>query len=762
MATIRSAIEVQDRFSSALNSLYAGLDRAVNKFETLQNVMSRSANFDVGSNLRTDLNSANTAISNINNNLNNVNNTLNNTENNLTQVNSTINNVNTNIINIANNQQKFNDTVNKSNSSMDGLIGKVKTLVGAYLGMQAIKGILNTSDELVQTKARLDLMNDGLQTTEQLQNEIFQSAQRSRGAYASTASTVAKLGLLAKDAFSNNQETIAFAEQLNKQFTISGASAQGVEAATLQLTQALASGVLRGEELNSVFENAPTVIQAIADYLDKPIGQIRNMASEGQITADIVKKAMFAAADETNSKFESMPKTISQIWTSIKNDALMAFQPILLKINDIANNQGFITLTNNIATGCSFIAVQLLNIINLVCSVSQFFSDNWSIISPIVYGIVGALGAYLVVMTLIKLAHIATAISAGTASLAANIYAASLGYQAGATFSATVAQYGLNAALLACPITWIILAVISLIAIFYSVIGVINKVTGSSISATGIIAGVFWSLGTTLYNIVAYVWNVFASLAEFLANVFVNPVYSVKALFANLATNVLDMCISMTSGIDGFATNLANGIVDGVNIAIRALNWLVEMINKIPGMNLPSMSEYGKISSVTSSLQGAKSNVQNWLGDKPSNYIEIPKMKMKSIGQSYNNGYNVGSNLVSDIKDMFSNANGNNDNTAFNYDDLLSAAEGANKGAGDTANNTGAIKDALDITDEDLKYLRDIAEQEVINRFTTAEIKVEMINNNTVNSDLDLDSICDTLAVKVEEQMNISAEGVHE
>lgn len=734
MATIRGVIQIQDQMSPALRAMNNAMSICISSFQSMQSVSGNAVDTSSLQAAQRELQNAEVAINQIEQNINQA----------------------------KNSQDNFNNSVRNSHSGMDGLVGKVKTLVGAYLGMQAVKGIINTSDELVQTKARLDLMNDGLQTTEQLQNEIFQSAQRSRGAYASTASTVAKLGLLAKDAFSNNQETIAFAEQLNKQFTISGTSAQGVEAATLQLTQALASGVLRGEELNSVFENAPTVIQSIADYLDKPIGQIRNMASEGQITSDIVKKAMFAAADETNSKFESMPKTISQIWSSIKNNALMAFQPILLKINDIANNQGFTTLTNNIATGCSFIAVQLLNIINLVCSVSQFFSDNWSIISPIVYGIVGVLGAYLVVMTLIKLAHIATAISAGTASLAANIYAASLGYQAGATFSATVAQYGLNAALLACPITWIILAVISLIAIFYSVIGIINKVTGSSISATGIIAGVFWSLGTTLYNIVAYVWNVFASLAEFLANVFVNPVYSVKALFANLATNVLDMCISMTSGIDGFATNLANGIVDGVNIAIRALNWLIEMINKIPGMNLPSMSEYGNIASVTSSLQGAKSNVQNWLGDKPSNYIEIPKMEMKSIGQSYNNGYNVGSNLVSDIKDMFSNANGNNDNTAFNYDDLLSAAEGANKGTGDTAKNTGAIKDALDITDEDLKYLRDIAEQEVINRFTTAEIKVEMINNNTVNSDLDLDSICDTLAVKVEEQMNISAEGVHE
>ena len=180
MATISSAIEVQDRFSSVLNNLYAGLDRAVNKFETLQNVMSRSADFDVGSNLKNDLNSANQAVSNINNNINN-------TQNNLMQVNTTVNRISTNIINITNNQKKFNDEVKEGVNSTDSLIGKVKSLVGAYLGFQGVKALINTSDQFIQTTARLNMMNDGLQTTAELQDMIFQSAQRSRASYADTA-----------------------------------------------------------------------------------------------------------------------------------------------------------------------------------------------------------------------------------------------------------------------------------------------------------------------------------------------------------------------------------------------------------------------------------------------------------------------------------------------------------------------------------------------------------------------------------------------
>ncbi|WP_394876184.1 tape measure protein, partial [Clostridium neonatale] len=692
MASIRSAIEIQDRFSSALNNLYAGLDRVVNKFETLQNVMSRSANFDVGSNLRTDLNSANTAISNINNNLNNVNNTLNNTENNLTQVNSTINNVNTNIINIANNQQKFNDTVNKSNSSMDGLIGKVKTLVGAYLGMQAVKGIIGASDEIVQTKARLDLMNDGLQTTEELQNMIFQSAQRSRGAYADTASAVAKMGILAKDAFSSNEETVAFVEQLNKQFTICGTDIAGAQAATLQLTQALASGVLRGEELNSVFEQAPTVIQAIADYLDVGIGEIRDMASEGQITADIVKKAMFAAADETNEKFESMPKTIGQIWQGIKNEALMAFQPVLLKINEIANNPGFNTLVSNVSGACGTIAIILLNIINLICSVAQVFSDNWGIIGPIIYGVIGVLGVYATYLGIINALELISLAREGALAVIKGIHALAIWATTSATWAQTTAQLGLNSAMYACPIVWIIGLIVILIAIFYAAIGAVNKFAGTSLSATGIICGAFMVAAAAIGNVIiamaniiidafAAIYNFIAAFAEFFANVFNDPIGSVIRLFSSMADTVLEILEGIASAIDTlFGSNLAGAV------------------------------------------SGWRDTLQGWTDDVAGEAkIKVERMDPSSIhfdrlnyGSAWNTGYGFGQNVENKVSNMFSTANQNDvGGTPFDYQSLLDAAEGASQGAGDTAKNTGAMKDALDITEEDLKYMRDIAEQEV-------------------------------------------------
>ncbi|MBE6070683.1 MAG: phage tail tape measure protein [Clostridium butyricum] len=713
MATIRGVIQIQDQMSPALRAMNNAMNICISSFENLQNVSSNAVDTSSLRAAQRELNNAEMAINQVEENINKA----------------------------RNSQENFNDTVKNAHGFMDGLIGKVKALVCAYLGMQAVKGIINASDEIVQTKARLDLMNDGLQTTEQLQNMIFQSAQRSRGAYADTASAVAKMGILAKDAFSSNEETVAFVEQLNKQFTICGTDIAGAQAATLQLTQALASGVLRGEELNSVFEQAPTVIQAIADYLDVGIGEIRNMASEGQITADIVKKAMFAAADETNEKFESMPKTIGQIWQGIKNEALMAFQPILLKINEIANNQGFSTLVNNISNGCAFIAVTLLNIINLVCSVSQFFVDNWGIIGPIIYGIVGALAVYATYLGVINILEGIAIIKKGAMAIAEGIHAIAIWVTTSATWAQVTAQLGLNSAMYACPIVWIIGLIVVLVAIFYAAIGAVNKFAGTSISATGAICGAFMVAAAAIGNVIiamaniiidafAAIYNFIAAFAEFFANVFNDPIGSVIRLFSSMADTVLEILEGIASAIDTlFGSNLAGAV------------------------------------------SGWRDTLQGWTNDVAGEAkIKVERIDPSSLhfdrlnyGDAWNTGYGFGQNVENKVSNMFSATNQNDiGGTPFDYQSLLDAAEGASQGAGDTAKNTGAMKDALDIAEEDLKYMRDIAEQEVINRFTTAEIKVDMTNYNSVNSDLDVDGICDALSEKVEEAMNTSAEGVHE
>ncbi|MFB8858240.1 tape measure protein, partial [Clostridioides difficile] len=230
-----------------------------------------------------------------------------------------------------NQQRKLNEDINKGASSTDRLVGSAKKLAATYLGIRTLGGLGNLSDQMTSTNARLGMINDGQQSDAGLNKMIFQSAERSRASYLDTAQIVSRIGMNAGKAFSSTKEIVGFAEQLNKKFVIAGASTEEMNSALLQLTQGLSSGVLRGEELNAVFESAPNIIQSIADYLDVDIGKIRGMASEGMLTADIVKNSLLAAAEQTNAEFEKMPYTFSQIWTSIKNNAIMIFGVIQKK-----------------------------------------------------------------------------------------------------------------------------------------------------------------------------------------------------------------------------------------------------------------------------------------------------------------------------------------------------------------------------------------------------------------------------------------------
>ena len=474
-------------------------------------------------------------------------------------------------------QGRFNQEINEGVVNADNLMNAIKGAVAAYATVQTVGKVLDLSDTLTSTTARLNLMNDGLQTTQDLQNMIYLSAERARGSYQATADAVSKLGLMAGDAFGSSEEIVAFMEQVNKQFTIAGTEAAGIDAAMLQLTQAMGSGVLRGEEYNSILEQAPNIIQAIADYMEVPKGQLKDMAADGAITADIVKAAMFAAADETNEKFASMPKTFSQIWTSFQNTALMAFQPVLNRLNEIANSDAFQQFVNNAIEGLSVVAGIALEIFDLLVSVAGTVADNWSWLSPIIYGVAAALAVYYgwqlavnMINAISKGIHVAMAV-------AQMIHAAATGALTAATAAEIAAQNGLNAALYACPIVWIIVLIIALIALFYAAVAAVNKFAGTSVSATGIICGVFAVAGAfignlfvTLINFVidifVVLWNFIAAFANFFANVFNDPVGAIARLFFDLVDTILSLLQSLASAIDTiFGSNLA-GAVSGLSL----------------------------------------------------------------------------------------------------------------------------------------------------------------------------------------------------
>lgn len=648
-------------------------------------------------------------------------------------------------------QGRFNQEIQEGVSGAEGLMGMIKRVVGAYVGIQSVGKILNMSDELTQTTSRLDLMNNSFNEingtaneTSGLVNMVYAAAQDARGSLDSMASVVARFGNNARDAFGNSEEVVAFADLVQKQMAIAGASTQEAANAELQLSQALGSGVLRGDELNSIFEQAPNLIQNIADYLDVPIGQIREMAADGELSADVVKAAIFAAADDINGKFDEMPMTWGQIWQSMQNTAVMAFQPVLQRLNGMANSDAFQGFVDGAIEAMATTANMVLNIFDLVGSVAGFVADHWSMISPIVYGIAAALAVYGTYLTITKGMEIACTVTKTVMTIATYAHAAATRTAVNATTAETAAQLGLNTAFLSCPVVWITLLVIALIAVFYAAVAAVNHFAGTSVSATGLICGAFATAlafignlfigaANTIIGTGVTLWNLIANFVNAFALVFNNPVAGIEALFLSLFNFIVEVIESAARMLDAvFGSSLADAVAGFQNKVQAKVDAVITENGGSEILKTVEMSDY--------------------------------QFNRFNYGDAWNSGYNFGQGIDDKISNFsLSDIFGKTD--IPNPDDYISGFSDAiaNSGAGGNldsiADDTSAIKDSVDITDEDLKYLRDIAEQEAINRFTTAEIKLDMTNNNNVSSNADLDGIVDGMTTKVLEALEIVREG---
>lgn len=639
-------------------------------------------------------------------------------------------------------QGRFNQEVSAGTQQANELTNTIKRAVAAYVSIQTVGKALNISDELVQTTSRLNMMNDGVQTTAELVNMVYAAAQDARGSFSQMADVVARFGNNAKDAFSSSEEVVAFADLIQKQMTIAGASTQEAANAELQLSQALGSGVLRGDELNSIFEQAPNLIQNIADYLDVPIGKIREMAADGELSADVVKAAIFSAADDINSKFNEMPMTWGQMWQSMQNTALIAFQPVLQRLNDLANSEAFQTFIQGAIEAMATLANILLNVFDLAVSIGTFIGDNWSIIAPIVYGIVAALTAYIAISAIVAAIN-------GVMAIAEGVKAAAQMMATGATFAETAAQQGLNAALMACPLTWIIMLILALIVVIFAVCNAIAKMTGIANSGFGVITGgvnvviqFFKNLGLTVANIALGIGNAIAALASNMMTAFHNAICSVQSWFYNLLSTALS-------------------VIEGICSAL----------NKLPFVEF----DYSGISSAAddyaakaSEAAGNKEDYQSISDAFNEGFTTFDAFQDGWASDAFNAGAAWGDGIADKVSNFsLSDVFGQTD--IPNVGDYTSGFNDAiaNSGVGDSIgnidDNTGKIKDSLEVSEEDLKYLRDIAEQEAINRFTTAEINVDMSGmQNTVNSGDDIDGFMTKLTDSVNEAVDNMTEGVHE
>lgn len=700
MASIRSQMVLNDGISGVLRKINTALNTTLNAFEQVQRASGNAVD-------TAQIQAARAA---------------------LVEANREVDNMAEGYRRAAQQEEVLNRGLRNGASAADGMLGRVKSLVAALAAGAGIKAILGMSDKMTSTSARLSFLVDDGGSVDALEQKIMASAQRSRAAYLDTASAIASMGANAGSAFSNNDELIAFMEQVNKQFVIGGATAEGQSAAMLQLTQAMAAGALRGEELNSILENAPGIARAIESYMGVAEGSIKQYAEQGLITSEVVKNALFSVADETNAKFESMPMTWAQVWTTMQNKALSIFDPILARINQVANSERFSTVTDGIISGLAGIAAVAGVVLDLLISGGALVVDNWSWISPIVWGLVAAFLAYNTV------ALITNGIN-GAMALAEGVKAAALAMSTGATFAATAAQYGLNAALLACPITWIVVLVIALVAAFYAAVAAINHFAGTSLSATGLIMGAFAVAGAFLINLVLGVvnfviglgvelYNLIATFANFFANVFNDPVGAIINLFAGMFDFILGIVESAASLIDTVLGTDMSSAVAGFR------NTVATKVEEIVGDQVEVMEK----------LDASDYQIQR---------IE------------YGDAWAAGNDLGKGIEDAvgglfdFDLGTGEDYGAGFTMDDIANSAAL-------TAENTGATADALTASNEELAYLRDIAEREAINRFTTAEVRIDMTGmTNRIEGNADLDGVISELTNGFTEALVTAAEGVH-
>lgn len=663
---------------------------------------------------------------------------------------------------LSNAQAEFNNQVSKGDSAFDGLLKTIKSAVAAYAGIRGVKLLASASDELVSVRARINQMNDGLQSTDELMNMVYESAQRARGNFSDMASVVARFGNNAKDAFASSTEAVQFAELVQKQMTIAGASTSEASNAILQLSQALGSGVLRGDELNSIFEQAPNLIQNIADYLGVAIGDIREMATEGELSADIVKNAVFAAADDIEQKFSSMPVTWSQTMTVVANAAQQAFMPVLQMVNNIANSEQASSMLNGIVTAMSVLAATAEQVFNVMEALGSFMHDNWSVIAPFIMGAAAALAIYIGFLiaynTIQKISNAIEAISAAGIALKAGATLA----DAAATTTATGAQAGLNAAIAACPITWIIVAIIAAIAVIYAVCAAIAKLTGVANTGFGVITGginvviqFFKNLGLEVANIALGIGSAISTLCGNIMTAFKNTIKSVQAWWYNL----LSTCMTVIEKICAALNRLPFVEFDYSGIASAADDYAAR--------SAEAAAVKGEYQSVAEAYVSAASRFNafsdGWASEAFSSGADWGDGAMSKLSgwlSSFSGGTDLSSILSGTALDGITvpeSTRGSTDSAA----DAASAAENASDALTGIATDTAAIADSVSLTDEEIELLREIAERGAVNRFTTAEVKLYMENHNTIDSAVDIDGMYNSLMDLLEEGIQTAAEGVH-
>lgn len=613
----------------------------------------------------------------------------------------------------------FNDALKRTEAATARASNGLSQFIKTAVGFAAVKKGMDLADTYTNTNARLGMITNSLAEQRSLQNDIFAAANRARGSYTEMASAASKMRMLAGDSFGSNQEAVAFTELLTKSLKVSGAGTAEQNSAFLQISQAMAAGRLQGDEFRSVMENAPMVADAIAQYMGKSKGELKELSSQGLITADIVKNAMFQAAGDIEDRFSSMPMTFADIWQKIKNDGAQAFGGVFDKANAILNSAGVQTALNNLI-GLIYWAGEATE------SFIDFCTAAWPMVSPFIWAAVAALGAYASAQIISNGLSLISAARFGAQAIGVGIYALALWATTGATWAETTAMLGLNSALYACPIVWIVGLVLILVAAFYAGVAAVNHFTGATLSGTGIIGGVIGGFAAEVINYFIGIYNIIAAVANFFANVWNHPVSATKILFYDLAVTVIGYMSEMARSVEA-------------------------IINRIPGVNVQISAGLDRFKA---KIEGAAASAKS-----ASDWNEIVKKKDFVNGADFvNKGYGIGKGLADRVSNPFSgfipnlNGAGGTDYSQFFTAGNPAVVKGTGKG--------GAVK--VEADSEDIEWMRKLAERDYVARIAqntlAPNIRVEF--SGPITKETDTDSVMAHVVNELKDIIATAPEGV--
>lgn len=619
----------------------------------------------------------------------------------------------------------FNDSLKRTGAAASVANSGLSKLVKTAMSLAAVKKGMDLTDTYTNTNARLGMITGSLEEQRALQKDVFAAAGRARGNYTEMANATAKLKMLAGDTFGSNQEAVGFTELLTKSLKISGASTAEQNSAFLQLTQAMTAGKLQGDEFRSIMENAPMVADAIAQYMGKSKAELKELSSHGAITADIIKGAMFSAADEINGKFADMPPTFADTWQKIKNAGMQALGGVFEKANTVLNSAGVQTALNN-----------FIGLIYLAGEATEGFIDfciaAWPMVSPFIWAAAAALGAYAAAQIVSNGLSLISATGFGAQAIGAGIYALALWATTGATWAETTAMLGLNSSLYACPLVWIVGLVLVLTAAFYAGVAAVNHFAGTSISATGLIGGAFFALFAFVYNHFVYpIIAVFSMLANFIGNTcFNDATAAVKVLFLDMA----NVCI-------GYVLNMARSIEN--------------IVNKIPGVTVD----------ITSGLEGLQTGLETKITaiKDESGWKEYVKQpELLDYSEMASKGYNAGKNLADKASNLFSGFNPSLDGAGGSGIDFSSFATAGNPATVKGTGKGGAVK--VETEKEDIEWMRKLAERDYVARIAqntlAPNIRVEF--SGPITKEADTDGLVGHVVDRLKEVIATAPEGVPE